>query len=321
MWLPSPLFSIQSTKIDFWIVIWIVTLTIIHIAFCYKRILFFNCKYWNKKLLNFWPHFLKQRRLVLVITETAISLARVEKFFAEKEWNILRQKNCKRCLSFEQICVRLRSVNCEDVIKYKLSASVFPTSAKKCKYCKIFYGIFSLLFGNCKRRFLIFEITEFLFSCSIPRSAIFSSSGASSGAVSTKFDAEVLEVAEKDALRYLKTFFVSFALKYADKEKKTLGSLRAQWLFFFCLRSHKTLSKRHCCLWFATVFSHRLQAFSRLFRHLRSRSKIRRNTGLLFFGTSATRVYRVATSWKNPGFFFAVLESPWILFVSPGKRL
>ena len=31
---------------------------------------------------------------------------------------------------------------------------------------------------------------------------------------------------------------------------------------------------------------------------------------------------RVATSWKSPGkswIFFAVLESPWILFVSPGK--
>ena len=30
--------------------------------------------------------------------------------------------------------------------------------------------------------------------------------------------AEVPKVAEKDALRYLKTFFVSFALKYTDKE-------------------------------------------------------------------------------------------------------
>ena len=73
--------------------------------------------------------------------------------------------------------------------------------------------------------FLIFEIMAFLFGCSIWRNAIFSSSGAASSAISSKLDAEVPKVAEKDALHYLKTFFVSFVLKYADKEKKTLGSL------------------------------------------------------------------------------------------------
>jgi len=30
---------------------------------------------------------------------------------------------------------------------------------------------------------------------------------------------------------------------------------------------------------------------------------------------------RDVTSWKSPGFFFAVLESPWILFIRPGKFL
>ena len=95
---------------------------------------------------------------------------------------------------------------------------MFPVSAKK---CEIFYGIFLLLFGNCGWRFLIFEIAAFLSGCSIRRNAIFSSSGA----VSSKLDAEALKVAEKDALRYLKTFFVLFVLKYADKEKrKRLGA-------------------------------------------------------------------------------------------------
>ena len=79
----------------------------------------------------------------------------------------------------------------------------------------------------------IFEITAFLFGCSVRRNAIFSSSGAASGAVSSKLDAEVPKVAEKDALRYLKTFFVSFVLKYANKKKKTLGSLRGQMTLFF----------------------------------------------------------------------------------------
>ena len=54
-----------------------------------------------------------------------------------------------------------------------------------------------------------------------PAQAIFSSFGAASGVVSLKLDAEALKVAEKDALRYLKTFFfVSFVLKYAHKKKE-----------------------------------------------------------------------------------------------------
>ena len=76
---------------------------------------------------------------------------------------------------------------------------------------------------------------ENLSGCSVRRNAIFSSSGAASGAVSSKLDAEVPKVAEKDALRHLKAFFVSFALKYANKEKKTLGSLRVQMTPFFGL--------------------------------------------------------------------------------------
>ena len=74
---------------------------------------------------------------------------------------------------------------------------------------------------------MIFEVTAFLFGCSVRCNAIFLS-GAALGAVSSKLDAEVLKVAEKDALCYLKTFFVSFVLKYADKGKKTLGSLRVR---------------------------------------------------------------------------------------------
>ena len=39
--------------------------------------------------------------------------ANVGKMFAEKERNVLRQKNCKARLSIEQICVLgLRNVNC-----------------------------------------------------------------------------------------------------------------------------------------------------------------------------------------------------------------
>ena len=121
-----------------------------------------------------------------------------------------------------------------------------PCKRKKCDKCEIFYGIFSLLFGNCKRCFLIFKITAFLFGCSVWRNAIFSSSSAVSGAASSKLDAVVPKVAEKDVLRYLKTFFVSFVLKYADKEN-SWQSLCAM-TFFVCLRSHKTLSKWHCCL-------------------------------------------------------------------------
>ena len=136
---------------------------------------------------------------------------------------------------------------------YSIGISV-TCKCKKVRKVWNFYGIFSLLFGNCKRRFLIFKTTVFLFSCSVRCNAIFSSSGA----VSSKLDEEVPKVAEKDALRYLKTVFVSFVLKYANKEKKTLGRLSVRWLFFVvwdrtklwvngtffcCLRSHKTLSK------------------------------------------------------------------------------
>ena len=76
--------------------------------------------------------------------------------------------------------------------------------------------------------FMIFEITAFLFGCSVRCNAIFSSSGAAFGAVSSKLDAEVLKVVKKDALRYLKTFFV---LKYAGKEN-SWQSPCAMTLFF-----------------------------------------------------------------------------------------
>ena len=111
--------------------------------------------------------------------------------------------------------------------------SVFPESSKKCELCKIFYGIFSLLFGDCKWRFLIFKLTAFLFGCSIRRNAIFSSSGA----VSSKLPvyAEVWKVAEKDALCYLKISFVSFVLEYTDKKKKTLGSFHVVYAMTFFL--------------------------------------------------------------------------------------
>ena len=92
----------------------------------------------------------------------------------------------------------------------------------------MFYGIFSLLFGNCERRFIIFENKMFLFGCSVECNAIFSSFGAASDAVSSKLDAEVQKVAEKDALCYVKTFFVLFILKHVDKEKKTLGRPRVR---------------------------------------------------------------------------------------------
>ena len=67
------------------------------------------------------------------------------------------------------------------------------------------------------------KLRRFYLAVASGATPIFSSSGAASGAVSSKLDAEVPKVAEKDALRYLKTFFVSFVLKYANKEKKTLG--------------------------------------------------------------------------------------------------
>ena len=169
---------------------------------------------------------------------------------------------------------------------------------KTANSAKIFYGIFSLLFGNCERRFIIFEITTFLFGCSVECNAFFFSSGAASGAVSSKLDAEVPKVAEKDAQRYVKTFFVSFVLKHADKEKKKLQAVPVCDDLFFCLRSHKTLSKWHCCLWFATAFSHQLQAFSRLFRHLRSRSKIRGNTGYNCFVLNTCQT-KTAHYWKS----------------------
>ena len=43
--------------------------------------------------------------------------------------------------------------------------------------------------------------------------------------------AEVPKVAEKDALRYLKTFFVSFALKYIDKENYWQSSCAMTFFF------------------------------------------------------------------------------------------
>ena len=69
----------------------------------------------------------------------------------------------------------------------------------------------------------------FLFGSGIRRNAIFTSSGA----VSLKLDTDVPKIAEKDVLRYLKTFFVSFVLKYADKEN-SWQSLCVM-IFFFCL--------------------------------------------------------------------------------------
>ena len=99
---------------------------------------------------------------------------------------------------------------------------MFPVSANSATFLRHFLTTFWQL----QTAFLIFEITAFLFGCSVRRNAIFSSFGAASGAVSSKLDAEVPKVAEKDALRYLKTFFVSFVLKYVIK--KTLGSLRVR---------------------------------------------------------------------------------------------
>ena len=87
---------------------------------------------------------------------------------------------------------------------------------------------FLTTFWQLRTAFLIFEIMAFLFGCSVRRYAIFFSSGA----VSLILEAEVLKVAEKDALRYLKTFFVSFVLKYADKEN-SWQSPSAMTFFFF----------------------------------------------------------------------------------------
>ena len=114
---------------------------------------------------------------------------------------------------------------CGSLVRIEISV---PCKRKKVRILRNFYGIFSLLFGNCEWRFLIFEITAFLVGFSVRRNTIFSSSGAGSGAVSLKLDSKVSKVAEKDALRYLKTFFVSFVLKYADKEKKPLDNLRVR---------------------------------------------------------------------------------------------
>ena len=95
-----------------------------------------------------------------------------------------------------------------------------------------FFAAFSHYFLATANGFLLFEITVVLFGCSFRRNAIFSSSGSASDAVSLKFDVEVPKVAEKDALCYLKFFFVSFVLRYVNKEKKTLGSLHVRWPFF-----------------------------------------------------------------------------------------
>ena len=77
---------------------------------------------------------------------------------------------------------------------------------------------------------MIFEITAFLFGCSVRRNAIFSSSGAAFGAVSSKLDAEVPKVAEQDALCYLKTFFV---LEYAGKENSWQSPFAMTFFFLF----------------------------------------------------------------------------------------
>ena len=55
----------------------------------------------------------------------------------------------------------------------------------------------------------------------------------SSSAVSLKPNAEVPKVAEKDALHYLKTFFVSFVLKCVDKENSWQSP--CMMTFFVCL--------------------------------------------------------------------------------------
>ena len=113
-----------------------------------------------------------------------------------------------------------------------------------------------------KRHFLIFKITALLFGFSVQSNAIFSLSSAASGAVSSKLHAAVPKMAEKDALRYLKTFFVSFVLKYADKEKKTIGSLHVQWPFLFVWDRTK--------LWVTSIVVCDLQRHFRTdFRHFR----------------------------------------------------
>ena len=90
-----------------------------------------------------------------------------------------------------------------------------------------FLRLFLTTLWQLQTAFLIFKITTFLFGCNVRCYAIFSSSGAASRAVSLKLDAEVLKAVEKDPLDYLKTFFVSFVLKYVDKENS--------WMTFFCL--------------------------------------------------------------------------------------
>ena len=141
---------------------------------------------------------------------------------------------CQKYLPLlQQIADSLKKIGLVGALVLGMLPFSVPCKRKKVRN---FLQHFLTTFWQLQMAFLIFEIMAFLFGCSIQCNAIFSSSSAASGAVSSKLDAEVSKVAEKDALRYLKTFFVSFVLKYADKKNSWQSSCVMTFFFKDCTK-------------------------------------------------------------------------------------
>ena len=117
---------------------------------------------------------------------------------------------------------------------------MFPVSAKKCDKCEIFYGIFSLGFGNSNGIFWFSKLQRFclaLASRAMPfflhpaqRLALFLRNFMQQY---RKWQKKMHYVTWRPFLSHLFSFLYRRTLKYADKEKKTLGSLHVQWPFLF----------------------------------------------------------------------------------------
>ena len=93
----------------------------------------------------------------------------------------------------------LRVLLCQQPIHKALATHIWvatsvPYKRKKVQIVRNFLQHFLTTFWHLQMAFLIFEITAYLLGCRVRRNAVFSSSSASSGAVSSKLGADCRSV-------------------------------------------------------------------------------------------------------------------------------
>ena len=117
----------------------------------------------------------------------------------------------------KHIPLALSSNLISDKIRKAIATTSVPCKGKKVRIVRIFLRHFLTTFRQLRVAFFDFQnygvfvwLLAHLAALASGVTPFFSSNGAVSGAVSSKLQAEVPKVAKKDALHYLKTFFVSF---------------------------------------------------------------------------------------------------------------